>query len=108
MASPNLAIQKKYNLQEPPIKITVKKKPEEMKDEKDTHYVAYLRQPDIADLDFLFELYSNKKFTATQTAITTLWLEGDMEFQTNKNLISSCVSIIGQFIEVRDVEFEKN
>ena len=87
--------------------IKVIKDDKEIGDDKKTHWECWLREPTLAEEENLLNIMSNKILTATQMALTSLWLEGDKEFMTSKALIKSSMALIGEIFETKEAIIEK-
>jgi len=70
-------------------------------------YEIYLREPTLAEEEALMGIFATKPFTATQTALKSLYLEGDKEFFDDKKLIKSSLKFVNTIFNSLEATLEK-
>jgi len=104
------AIKKKHHIpsNEQIYHISVPKLPHEMEEEGATEtWEIYLREPTLQEEENLLTIMSTKILTATQIGLQSLYLEGDKEFFSNKNLIKSSMGFINEIFNTQEATIEK-
>jgi hypothetical protein len=103
-----LRLKQAFKLSRLPMQIKVAKTEEEMESEDDTHWVGYLRYPEIKELNMYNKLITDGDlFSALEEMVNRQWVTGDEIIKKDASIISSLQQVFVAFSQSRTVEIKK-